>query len=102
MGSALDHLEPVLVASYRRELEQDENVWRSLPFFAGALSLELTAIFQVMGHIVTISGGAVAGLFGLLAVLTTVPLVAVVYSHDVIVMITGAFDGAGPVRWQAR
>ncbi len=36
--SALDHIEKTLAAAYRREIEQGENVWRSLPVFAATIA----------------------------------------------------------------
>ena len=51
MASSLDHIEQTLADAYRREVEQEENIWRSLPFFAAALALELGAIYQIAGHL---------------------------------------------------
>ena len=45
---ALAHIEKTLADSYRREMDQEENTWRSLPFFAATLALQLTALFQVI------------------------------------------------------
>ena len=39
----LDDLEKTFAEAYRKELDQDENVWRSLPFFAATLALEVAA-----------------------------------------------------------
>lgn len=78
MTSTLDHLEKTLGDSYRKEIDQEENVWRSLPFFAAILALELAAIFQVLGHLPAAGTGAwwdammciaVAGLAALTALL---------------------------------
>jgi hypothetical protein len=35
----LDHLEKIFGDAYRKEVDQEENVWRSLPFFAATLAL---------------------------------------------------------------
>ena len=32
MASALDHIERTLAEAYRKEIDQEENVWRSSPF----------------------------------------------------------------------
>jgi hypothetical protein len=45
---ALSHNEKTLADSYRKEIDQEENVWRSLPFFAATLALLLTALFQLV------------------------------------------------------
>ncbi len=55
----LDHLEKTFVESYRKELDQEENVWRSLPFFAATLALQVAALAQVRDWL-----GATAGLVG--------------------------------------
>ena len=44
MASSLDHIERTLADACREEIDQEENVWRSLPFFAATLALELGAI----------------------------------------------------------
>jgi hypothetical protein len=43
----LDHLEKTFADAYRKEIDQEENVWRSLPFFAATLALQLAALAQV-------------------------------------------------------
>ncbi len=45
---ALAYIERTLAESYRKEIDQEENVWRSLPFFAATLALQLAALFQVV------------------------------------------------------
>lgn len=52
----LDYLATTLAEAYRRELDQEENVWRSLPFFAATLALQLTVLVQLRGWL-----GGVAG-----------------------------------------
>ncbi|HUN40190.1 MAG TPA: hypothetical protein VMU81_07870 [Acetobacteraceae bacterium] len=44
MASTLDHIEKTPADSYRREIEQEQNLWRSLPFFAATLVSELAAM----------------------------------------------------------
>jgi uncharacterized membrane protein YjjP (DUF1212 family) len=48
---ALSHIEKTLADSYRKEIDQEENVWRSLPFFAATIALELTALFQLLNRL---------------------------------------------------
>jgi len=48
---ALAHIEKTLAESYRKEIDQEENIWRSLPFFAATLALQLAALFQVIDRI---------------------------------------------------
>jgi hypothetical protein len=45
---ALAHIEKTLADSYRREIDQEENIWRSLPFFAATLALQMAALFQMI------------------------------------------------------
>ena len=44
---ALAHIEKTLADSYRKEIDQEENVWRTLPFFAATLALQLAALYQL-------------------------------------------------------
>ncbi len=46
--AALAHIERILTESYQNEIDQEENIWRSLPFFAATLALQLAALFQVI------------------------------------------------------
>lgn len=50
---ALAHIEKTLADSYRKEIDQEENIWRSLPFFAATLALQLAALFQVIERVPT-------------------------------------------------
>ena len=49
--AALAHIEKTLAESYRKEIDQEENVWRSLPFFAATLALQLAALFQMIDRL---------------------------------------------------
>ena len=49
MASSLDHIEKTLADAYRKEIDQEENIWRSLPFFAATLALQLTALSPLFG-----------------------------------------------------
>jgi len=46
--AALAHIEKTLADAYRKEIDQEENVWRTLPFFAATLALQLAALFQLV------------------------------------------------------
>lgn len=43
----LDHLEKTLSENYRKEIDQEENVWRTIPFFIAGLAFEVSIITQV-------------------------------------------------------
>jgi len=43
-----EYLEKVVEASFKREFEQDENIVRSLPFFAAALGLAVAIFAQIV------------------------------------------------------
>ena len=43
----IDYLEKLFGEAYRREIDQEENVWRSLPFFAATLALQLAGLAQI-------------------------------------------------------
>ena len=58
MGSSLDHIEKTLADAYRKEIDQEENVWRSLPFFAATISFQIAALSQVLLHLPKDSTGA--------------------------------------------
>ena len=51
MASNLDHIEKTLGDAYRKEIDQEENVWRSLPFFAATISFQIAALSQVLLHL---------------------------------------------------
>ena len=53
----LDYLERTFADSYRKEVDQEENVWRSLPFFAATLALQLAALAQVRDWLAGQAGG---------------------------------------------
>jgi hypothetical protein len=67
----LDYLEKLFGDAYRREIDQEENVWRSLPFFAATLALQLAGLAQVRDWV----GGTTGLVFWLtLALLTAAAL----------------------------
>ena len=55
---SLDHLEKTFVEAYRKELDQEENVWRSLPFFAATLAMQVAALAQVRDWLAATAGWA--------------------------------------------
>jgi hypothetical protein len=58
-GSALplDKLETLFAEQYRREIDQEENVWRSLPFFSATLAVEVAILSQAAPLLLASSGG---------------------------------------------
>ena len=48
MTSTLDRIERTLADAYRKELDQEENVWRSLAFFAATIAFQIAALSQVL------------------------------------------------------
>ncbi len=78
MPDALDHIEKTLAEAYRKEIDQEENVWRTLPFFIAALTLEIAELTQIKEQlgslpkgpfIVVLVLGAVAFLGAIFAVI---------------------------------
>lgn len=53
----IDHLEKTFAEAYRKEIDQEENVWRSLPFFVAVLALQLAVVAQVREWLVGLTGG---------------------------------------------
>ncbi|MBR0653961.1 hypothetical protein [Plastoroseomonas arctica] len=75
--AALAHIERTLAEAYRKEIDQEENIWRSLPFFAATLALQLAALFQLVERLPPLSswGGWIAvGFLTLSAIATLVAL----------------------------
>ena len=68
MDPLLNHLERTFADAYRKEIDQEENVWRSLPFFAATLALQLTALAPIRDWV----GGATGWGFGAAAALLAV------------------------------
>ena len=56
MSALLDHLEKTAADNYRKEIDQEENVWRTLPFFVAALAVEIAAVTQVKDQIRSLAG----------------------------------------------
>lgn len=50
-NDALSHIEKSLADSYRKEIDQEENVWRSLPFFATTIALQIAALGQFISRL---------------------------------------------------
>ena len=49
-------LERLLLALYLKEIDQEENVWRSLPFFAATLALQIAALAGVADRLPPLDG----------------------------------------------
>lgn len=56
-GEHWRHLESLLADLYRREIDTEENIWRSLPFFSATLALEVTALAQTAPEIPALGAG---------------------------------------------
>lgn len=50
-NDALSHIEKSLADSYRKEIDQEENIWRSLPFFATTIALQIAALGQFISRL---------------------------------------------------
>lgn len=74
-------LERLLVALYFKEIDQEENVWRSLTFFSATLALEAAALLQVVAIAGQVSLAWKAGLLGGagLVVLTVIGVLIFLY-----------------------
>ena len=46
--TTLNHVEKTFGDAYRKEIDQEENIWRSLPFFAATLAFQLATLFQMI------------------------------------------------------
>lgn len=81
MPDILDHIEKTTADNYRKEIDQEENVWRTLPFFVAALSLEVAELTQVKDQLVGLPRLATwtAGGLGLCALFATI--VAIFYLY---------------------
>lgn len=51
-----EYLERLLQSLYLKEIDQEENIWRSLPFFSATLALEVAALAQIVPMANQISG----------------------------------------------
>jgi hypothetical protein len=50
MSDVLSHIEKALADGYRKEIDQAEHIWRSLPFFATTLALQFATVSQTLTH----------------------------------------------------
>lgn len=79
MDPEIDYLERLFGEAYRKEIDQEENVWRSLPFFAATLALQLAGLAQIRDWV----GGAAGWPFwlslALLAAAALATLAALVF-----------------------
>jgi len=86
MASTLDHVEKTLADAYRKEIEQEENVWRSLPFFAGTLALQLAAMFQAIDRLPQMGSAAwwdSLGWIGIASISTLTALIPLAASRPI-------------------
>jgi hypothetical protein len=58
VASTLDHMEKTLADAYRKEIDQEENIWRSLPFFAATPAWQLAALLQIFDRLPQAGKGA--------------------------------------------
>ncbi len=83
--AALAYIEKTLAESYRKEIDQEENVWRSLPFFAATIALQIAALFQMIDNlpVLTTTAGKVSivilAVTGLLTLVALGCLAALIY-----------------------
>lgn len=52
----LDYLEKLFDDDCRKEIDQEENVWRTLPFFTATLALQLAGVAQVRNWVGGVPG----------------------------------------------
>jgi predicted PurR-regulated permease PerM len=57
MASTLDHIEKTVGEAYRKEIDQEENVWRSLAFFAAVIAFQMTAVSQALTRLPNVPDG---------------------------------------------
>jgi hypothetical protein len=86
----LDHIEKTFADAYRKEIDQEENIWRSLPFFAATLAFELATQLRMVDRLLPARSGArrdavfwiiLAGIASLVSILDTLLLVATVATN---------------------
>jgi hypothetical protein len=63
VNDALSYIEKFLADAYRKEIDQEENVWRSLPFFATTIALQIAALGQFISWLPPL--GTVFSLFAI-------------------------------------
>lgn len=73
----LDYLERTFAEAYRKEVDAEENVWRTLPFFAATLALELAALAQVRDWVAGTRGWVLAAGEAMLAVAGLMTMAAI-------------------------
>lgn len=76
-----DHLEGLLGELYRREVENEENIWRSLPFFSATLAVEVAVVTQALPLVARLGGWSawVAAGAAALAMLLVAAVVLLLY-----------------------
>ena len=79
MPPTLDHIEKTLADAYRKEIDQEDNVWRTMPFFAAAIAFEITAVWQVFLRLPPQGSGAWLDVISAVVLLAVVLLVAIIF-----------------------
>jgi hypothetical protein len=76
-----EDLERLLSSLYFKELDQEENVWRSLPFFSATLAVEVVVLNQILPLASRMSGGWWWALLGFGTALTALMLGVLVFLY---------------------
>jgi hypothetical protein len=77
MTDTLDHMEKMLADAYRKEVDQTEHIWRSLPFFATTLALQFATVSQTLGHLPTHGSGPWLDSIGCMVIICLSSLVTI-------------------------
>ena len=75
----IDYLEKLFGEAYRKEIDQEEDVWRSLPFFAATLALQLAGLAQIRDWVGGAAGWPLWLSLSLLAAAALATLAALVF-----------------------
>lgn len=79
MPSTLDHIEKTLADSYRKEIDQEDNIWRTLPFFAATIAFEISAVAQMLVRLPREATGAWWDIIGAIVLLSLLIVAAVIF-----------------------
>ena len=71
-----EYLDRLFTDSFKREVDQDEAVWRTLPFFATALGLAGALVGYVASHLPNLSTAPLSLMLHVLIALALASLVA--------------------------
>jgi hypothetical protein len=85
LSKADEYIEKIITEAYKRELEREENVFRSLPFFATTLGVLATAIGLARPAIGPLDGGVYAwAIYSVLAATALATTAALVFLFQAI------------------